>query len=48
MGHPEIDPENLTATVQPGVVIQTLNNAVGAHGLIYPPEHQALLPDDMI
>lgn len=34
----EIDPENLTATVQPGVIIQTLNNAVTAHGLLYPPD----------
>jgi glycolate oxidase len=34
----EVDPENLTATVQPGVVIQELNNAVAGHGLIYPPD----------
>ncbi|OQX06550.1 MAG: glycolate oxidase subunit GlcD [Desulfobulbaceae bacterium A2] len=34
----EIDPENLTATVQPGVVIQALNTAVAPHGLIYPPD----------
>lgn len=34
----EIDNENLTATVQPGVVIQDLNNAVAKHGLIYPPD----------
>jgi glycolate oxidase len=34
----EIDTENLTATVQPGVVIQDLNNAVAAYGLIYPPD----------
>ena len=34
----EVDPENLTATVQPGVVIQALNNAVSGHGLIYPPD----------
>jgi len=34
----EIDPENLTATVQPGVIIQTLNTAVAGHGLLYPPD----------
>src|SRR5580700_5882177 len=34
----EVDAENLTATVQPGVVIQELNNAVAGHGLIYPPD----------
>jgi len=34
----DIDTANLTATVQPGVVIQALNNAVAAHGLIYPPD----------
>ncbi len=34
----EVDAENLTATVQAGVVIQDLNNAVAPHGLIYPPD----------
>ena len=34
----EVDPDNLTATVQPGVVIQELNNAVAPFGLIYPPD----------
>jgi len=34
----EIDPANLTATVQPGVVIAALNAAVAQHGLIYPPD----------
>ncbi|MCE5247241.1 MAG: FAD-linked oxidase C-terminal domain-containing protein [Candidatus Polarisedimenticolia bacterium] len=34
----EVDAENLTATVQPGVVIQALNDAVAPHGLIYPPD----------
>ena len=34
----EIDPDNLTATVQPGVIIQTLNNTIAPHGLIYPPD----------
>jgi len=34
----EVDPANLTATVQPGVIIQTLNEAVAPYGLIYPPD----------
>jgi glycolate oxidase len=34
----EVDAENLTAKVQPGVVIQDLNNAVAKFGLIYPPD----------
>jgi glycolate oxidase len=34
----EIDPANLTAVVQPGVVIAALNSAVAKHGLIYPPD----------
>lgn len=34
----EVDAENLTATVQPGLVIQRLNEAVAPHGLIYPPD----------
>lgn len=34
----ELDAENLTATVQPGVVIQDLNDAVALHGLLYPPD----------
>ncbi len=34
----EIDPDNLTATVQPGVVIADLNAAVAKYGLIYPPD----------
>jgi len=34
----EIDAENLTAVVQPGVVIAALNDAVAPHGLIYPPD----------
>ncbi len=33
-----IDPDNLSAVVQPGVVIGTLNAAVAPHGLIYPPD----------
>ena len=34
----DIDPANLTAVVQPGVVIGALNAAVAPHGLIYPPD----------
>jgi len=34
----EIDPANLTATVEPGVVIAALNSAIAGHGLIYPPD----------
>lgn len=34
----EIDAENLTATVEPGLIIQKLNDAVAPYGLIYPPD----------
>lgn len=34
----EVDPENLTATVQPGVIIQDLNKEITPHGLLYPPD----------
>lgn len=34
----EVDPENLTATVEPGVIIQDLNDEVARHGLMYPPD----------
>ncbi|MCX8034055.1 MAG: FAD-binding protein [Thermodesulfovibrio sp.] len=34
----EIDADNLTATVQPGVIIADLNTAVAKYGLIYPPD----------
>lgn len=34
----EIDAENLTATVQPGVITSTLHRAVEAKGLFYPPD----------
>ena len=34
----EVDAENLTATVEPGVVIQAVNDAVAPFGLIYPPD----------
>jgi glycolate oxidase len=34
----QIDTANLTATVEPGVVIADLNDALAAHGLWYPPD----------
>jgi glycolate oxidase len=34
----EIDPANLTATVQPGVINADLNAAVAGNGLFYPPD----------
>ncbi|MEH7380701.1 glycolate oxidase subunit GlcD [Bacillus sp. JJ1533] len=34
----EIDEENLTITVQPGVITQEVTNAVEANGLFYPPD----------
>lgn len=34
----DIDPDNLSAVVQPGVVIGALNAAVAPYGLIYPPD----------
>lgn len=34
----EIDPLNLTATVQPGVINADLNRAAGEHALLYPPD----------
>jgi glycolate oxidase len=34
----EIDPANLTVTVQPGIINAELNRAVGEHGLFYPPD----------
>jgi len=34
----EVDDENLTAWVEPGVIIQDLNDAVAKYGLIYPPD----------
>jgi glycolate oxidase len=34
----EIDPANLTATVQPGVINADLGRAVAEHGLLYPPD----------
>jgi FAD/FMN-containing dehydrogenase/Fe-S oxidoreductase len=34
----DIDPEARTATVEPGVVLDTLRSAAGAHGLTYGPD----------
>jgi glycolate oxidase len=34
----EVDIDNLTARVQPGVIIQSLNDEVAKHGLLYPPD----------
>lgn len=34
----EIDADNLTATVEPGVITDQLQAAVRAHGLLYPPD----------
>ena len=34
----EVDAENLTATVQPGVIIMSFNSAVDPYGLMYPPD----------
>jgi glycolate oxidase len=34
----EVDPENLAAWVEPGVIIQSLNDAAGEYGLFYPPD----------
>ncbi|HHV65968.1 MAG TPA: FAD-binding protein [Peptococcaceae bacterium] len=34
----ELDTDNLVATVQPGVVIQALNDEAMKHGLMYPPD----------
>ena len=34
----EIDADNLTATVQPGVINADLNRAAGERGLLYPPD----------
>ncbi|MCP6003396.1 FAD-binding protein, partial [Klebsiella pneumoniae] len=38
----EIDEENLTATVQPGVITLDLINAVEAKGLFYPPDPSSM------
>jgi glycolate oxidase len=38
----EIDKENLTITVQPGVVTQTISHAVDKEGLFYPPDPSSM------
>ncbi|MDD5245060.1 MAG: FAD-linked oxidase C-terminal domain-containing protein, partial [Syntrophorhabdaceae bacterium] len=39
----KIDKENLTATVEPGVVLMDLNMALGREGLFFPPDPQSFL-----
>ncbi|HOP86277.1 MAG TPA: FAD-linked oxidase C-terminal domain-containing protein [Syntrophorhabdaceae bacterium] len=39
----KIDKENLTATVEPGVVLQDLNIALAKDGLFFPPDPQSFL-----
>lgn len=39
----EIDPENLTATVEPGVITKQLHSAVEALGLFYPPDPSSMV-----
>lgn len=34
----ELDPENMTALVEPGVIIRSLIDAADAYGLLYPPD----------
>lgn len=34
----DLDRENLVAVVEPGLIVQTLNDAVSEYGLIYPPD----------
>ncbi len=38
----EIDQDNLTATLQPGVITATLHQAVEKEGLFYPPDPQSM------
>lgn len=38
----EIDEDNLTITVQPGVITQDINNVVEAKGLFYPPDPSSM------
>lgn len=38
----EIDEENLTATVQPGVITQDMIRAVEQKGLFYPPDPSSM------
>jgi glycolate oxidase len=39
----DINKTNLTATVEPGVVLQDFNNALAKQGLFYPPDPQSFL-----
>jgi glycolate oxidase len=39
----EINKTNLSATVEPGVVLQDFNNALAKEGLFYPPDPQSFL-----
>lgn len=38
----ELDEENLTITVEPGVITQTINEVVEASGLFYPPDPSSM------
>ena len=38
----EIDPDNLTALVEPGTINYSLQRALGPHGLFYPPDPASL------
>ena len=38
----EIDTDNMTATVEPGAITGEIQNAVKAHGLMYPPDPASL------
>jgi glycolate oxidase len=37
----EINPTNLNATVEPGVILQDFNSALAEHGLFFPPDPQS-------
>jgi glycolate oxidase len=39
----DVNKTNLTATVEPGVVLQDFNNALAKEGLFYPPDPQSFL-----
>lgn len=43
----EIDERNLTATVEPGVVLHTLNTALAKKGLYFPPDPQSFFAATM-
>lgn len=38
----ELDEENLTITVEPGVITQTINETVATSGLLYPPDPSSM------